>query len=325
MNKSTRLIQLRLQLQNMTKPLTLNEIAIELGCSEKTIRRDVQALESIFDAPWSVHQNQVIWKKPRSHVIHLDGYWFSTQELLALLAFHNTMAQLTQGVLSRELAPFKKKILQLLGKQSKGTLLDEKIKLIQKAARTVDEKVFNQIVQALHDNKRLDITYWNRSKDQLSHRQISPQQLVRYRDNWLVDAWCHEKNGIRTFALDGIKKVSLLALECQLVQQGVLQSHFENSYGIFSGQADSKVTLKFSPFIARWIQFESWHPKQEAYWDQEGYFYLVIPYSQDIELIRDILKYGVEVEVISPKILREKVRIQLEKSLEVYSRDKICP
>ena len=51
---------------------------------------------------------------------------------------------------------------------------------------------------------RVRIRYYSRARDQETDRLVSPQRLVHYRDNWYLDAWCHAKNGLRSFALDAI-------------------------------------------------------------------------------------------------------------------------
>ena len=37
-----------------------------------------------------------------------------------------------------------------------------------------------------------------------AERTVSPQRLTHYRDNWYLDAWDHEREALRSFALDRI-------------------------------------------------------------------------------------------------------------------------
>lgn len=59
------------------------------------------------------------------------------------------------------------------------------------------------------------------------------------------------------------------------------------------GKARSWATLRFTPERAR---FEA-----------DGAYVLDLPYSDDRELIGDILRHGAEVEVLAPAALRRKV------------------
>jgi predicted DNA-binding transcriptional regulator YafY len=37
-----------------------------------------------------------------------------------------------------------------------------------------------------------------------TEREVSPQRLVHYRDNWYLDAWCHLREDVRSFSIDAI-------------------------------------------------------------------------------------------------------------------------
>jgi len=86
-----------------------------------------------------------------------------------------------------------------------------------------------------------------------------------------------------------------------------LDNELASGYGIFSGAETHQAVLRFSPRIARWVSRELWHSQQQSEYDESGYYILQIPYSQDTELIMDILKHGSEVEVLQPPELRRKV------------------
>ncbi|EKE17341.1 MAG: helix-turn-helix type 11 protein, partial [uncultured bacterium] len=89
-------------------------------------------------------------------------------------------------------------------------------------------------------------------------------------------------------------------------------------YGIFSGTVVSQATLRFTPERARWVAAEQWHPAQQAALLPDGSYQLSIPYSNDPELIMDILKYGADCEVIAPTELREKVVCFLREAVGRY-------
>jgi predicted DNA-binding transcriptional regulator YafY len=69
-------------------------------------------------------------------------------------------------------------------------------------------------------------------------------------------------------------------------------------YGIFGGKPKGWATLRFTPERARWVRGEQWHPQQEARDEPDGSYVLAVPYSDDRELIGDILRYGADVQVM---------------------------
>lgn len=54
--------------------------------------------------------------------------------------------------------------------------------------------------------------------------------------------------------------------------------------------AINATSLRFTPERARWVAAEQWHPDQKGHWDAHGHWVLQIPFSDDRELVMDILR-----------------------------------
>ena len=93
-------------------------------------------------------------------------------------------------------------------------------------------------------------------------RLISPQQLVHYRDNWYVDAWCHLRRGLRSFSVDAITECELLDLEAKEFDPEMVRESMQSGYGIFGGRVKDWAKITFNAERARWVQNEEWHPDQ---------------------------------------------------------------
>ena len=93
----------------------------------------------------------------------------------------------------------------------------------------------------------------------------------------------------------------------------------KSGYGIFSGRKVDWATLKFSPVTARWVSAQSWHSRQRAKFADDGSYLLEIPYSDDRELVMEIMKFGPDVEVLAPQALRAKVQAQFAAAVARYA------
>ena len=183
----------------------------------------------------------------------------------------------------------------------------------------LEARIFQLVLTALLNRRRLEITYLSRGRGDISARKISPQRLVHYRDNWYLDAWCHKSRGLRMFSVDAIKSASIADERARDVAEPDLAAVLESGYGIFSGRRTKIARLRFSPAQARWMSTESWHPLQKSSWDKKGNYLLRFPYSSHPELLMDILRHIPEVEVLGPKSLRNILNERIKRAAQLIS------
>jgi predicted DNA-binding transcriptional regulator YafY len=230
------------------------------------------------------------------------------------------LESLQPGMLTNHIKPLRARIRMLLDKSDHS--IDEiakRIRILPAMAKSINGQYFQTISQALLNRKRLIMTYHNRQDDSETSREISPQRLIRYRDSWYLDAWCHLRGGLRSFSVDAVRQLEVIAQLALDADENELNQELESGYGIFSGVDTEQAVLRFSPKLARWVSHELWHPEQTSEYDDKGYFILRVPYSHDTELLMDILKHGAQVEVLEPLKLRKKVLDAIVGMKKLYS------
>jgi predicted DNA-binding transcriptional regulator YafY len=324
MDRSERFYKIE-QMLRERRVVPLADFLAALEVSRATFKRDLEYLRDRFSAP-------VVWDRdaggyrfdapPKGMPRHeLPGLWFNPSEIHALLTMQHLLAGLEPGVLAPHIEPLKSRLRALLSGRDDAHAPEEierRIRIIRLAARPVKLQFFELAATATLQRRRLAITYWARSSDETTQREISPQRLVFYRANWYLDAWCHLRDGLRSFSLDGIREAALAAGRAKDVPDADLDAFLASGYGIFSGRSTRWATLRFSPRASRWITAEEWHPKQRVTTQADGHTLLEIPYSEDPELVMDILRHGAEVEVLAPADLRVKVQAALKDALARY-------
>ena len=127
---------------------------------------------------------------------------------------------------------------------------------------------------------------------------------------------------MRSFSIDAIEALQVTGEPAVEVDEALLNRELESGYGIFSGAQTREAVLRFSPEIARWVSRETWHQDQRGDYDADGYYILRVPYSQDTELVMDVLKFGAEVEVLEPAGLRLKVIERIRDMQRLYGMQK---
>ena len=283
-----------------------------LGVSRATLKRDLEYLRDRFHAPivWdrSLRGYRYAEPEPGYPRYALPGLWFNADEARALLTMEFLLSSLQPGLLGPRVAPLRARIRELLGgKDHSAEEVVRRIRVLHMAARPVAPEHFEVVASAVLGRHRLRLSHDNRQSGESTEREVSPQRLVHYRDNWYLDAWCHWREALRSFAVDAIREARPLDTVAREVPAAELDAELGDAYGIFAGRATRTAVLRFTALRARWVARESWHPRQAGAFDEAGRYVLELPYSDDRELVMDILRYGPDVEVLEPPDLRRRV------------------
>jgi predicted DNA-binding transcriptional regulator YafY len=313
------------QLLHDRRVATFAEIQAELEVSRATLKRDFQYLRDRLNAPivYDREAGGYRFDAPAGNAksFALPGLWFNASEIHALLMMQNLLAEVQPGLLGPQIAPLQTRLQSLLGSRDDAPEeVARRIRIVHAAKRSADLRYFEVIASALLKRHRLAIRHWNRGRDEETERDISPQRLVFYRDNWYLDAWCHLREEIRSFGVDAIRHASPLDQPAKEVAAKKLDDVLGAGYGIFSGSKVQWAQLRFTPEAARWVAAEQWHPQQKARTDTHGRYLLEIPYANPTELVMDVLRHGANVEVLAPASLREAVRTEMISALMAYDR-----
>jgi predicted DNA-binding transcriptional regulator YafY len=302
-------------------PLTVFLETLEV--SRATVKRDLEYLRNRMNAPiaWDPEARGYRFAAPDSGggQYELPGLWFNASEIHALLTMQHLLAHIEPGILAPQLVPIVDRLRLLLGSGDHSVeQVQKRVRVLGMAARRFDRADFAVVGSALLRRKRLHLHYYVRSRDELTEREVSPQRLVYYRDNWYLDAWCHRRDDLRSFAVDAIRDAEILDKKARNIPESTLNRVLGSGYGIFSGHRVRWGRLRFTPERARWVAAEEWHPRQRGRVEADGSYVLEVPYSDDRELVMDILRHGPDVEVLGPSVLRRVVRERLAATLVRY-------
>ena len=306
------------------------ELQEKLGVSWATLKRDLAYMKDRLHAPIVFDRDLGGYRFEREGQrigpqYELPGLWFSAEEIHALLTMQHLLANLdTGGLLGPHIQPLLARLSGLLGSaDNPAEEVKKRIRIETVGARRFHLSHFQAVGSALLRRKRMLIRYHARGTDQETEREISPQRLIYYRDNWYLDAWCHLREDLRAFSLDAIRAADILEKRAKEVSEKRLDQVLGSGYGIFSGDNVTWATLRFTPERARWVAAEKWHPDQVGRVLADGGYELKVPYTDDRELMMDVLKFGDDCTVIAPEALRQAVARKLSDSISNYSRSEL--
>ena len=287
MDRLQRIYKMHQLVSSRRHPVSCQTLQDELECSRATVNRIIQEMRLHFNAPieYDRQRNGYYYDTQDGQVFELPGVWFNAAELHALLTTQQLLAHVQPGLLDTQLKPIKEHIEQILAARHLGSeQISKRVRILRMTGRNISTEHFQAVAGALLQRKRLAIQYHSRSDNQISQREISPQRLTHYRDNWYLDAWCHTRKALRSFAVDRLREAKTLEKHARDITENELDAHFATSYGIFAGKPKHTALLRFTPDRARWVAEEQWHPQQQGRMLEDGGYELSIPYSDPREL-----------------------------------------
>jgi len=321
MDRTERFYQIDQLLQG-GRPVPIERFLEALGVSRATFKRDLEYMRDRLNAPieWDRFEGGYRYTQPSGGpAFALPGLWFNASEVHALLMMQQLLADLQPGLLEAQVRPLQARLRALLGSADHSAEeVERRFRLSSAARRTLAVRHFEAVATATLRRRRLRIAHYSRQSDETTEREVSPQQLVFYRDNWYLVGWCHLRRDIRSFAIDAISDAEMLDGAAREVGRDALAEVMESGYGIFSGREVTWATLRFAPERSRWVAAESWHPQQRGRFDAQRRWVLEVPYNDPRELMMDVLKHGASVEVLAPASLRERVVAELRQALGAY-------
>src|SRR2546421_10369017 len=177
--------------------------------SRASVKRDLEYMRSRYNAPieYDREANGYRFVEPRSGPRYeLPGLWFNASEVLALLTTLRMLGNLQPGMLDGQIEPLRERLRGILGSGDHSWQeVEKRIRIFQPERRAGDPAHFGIAATAVLRRSQLWIRHYNRKNDQETEREVSPQRLVPYRDNWDLHAWCHLRDDPRSFAVGAIR------------------------------------------------------------------------------------------------------------------------
>lgn len=314
------------QMLHQRKVVPITEFLDELQISSATFKRDLDYMKDRFHAPieWDREARGYRFVQPNADTpeYNLPGLWFNASEVHALLTMQHLLANIEPGLLGGQIEPLKARLRALLGAgDHSAEEVKTRFRMLYASRRQVLSKHFQTVATAVLQRKRLKLLHFNRQNGTKLEREVSPQLLIYYRENWYLQAWCHVRNGLRSFSIDAIESASLCGTKAKEVSKKHAAANIDSGFGIFAGEQVNWAKIKFSAERARWVSAEEWHADQRGTYDTDGNYILEVPYADDRELTMDILKHGSHVTVLAPTELRNRVYDELKKTAANYYKN----
>ena len=163
---------------------------------------------------------------------------------------------------------------------------------------------------AIADRGRCRIRYLRSDEPKPSERTIDPYRLVFGSGKWFVIGYCDRRDSVRVFRLDRILEISITGETFELPPDLELDGFIDGGR-VFSAADTVPVTVRYSPRIEAWIREKG--PVRDA---GDGGVLVDFEVADPAWIVRHVLQYGPDAELVEPEDLRELVVESLRRQVD---------
>jgi predicted DNA-binding transcriptional regulator YafY len=293
-------------------------LAEEHGVTERTIRRDLEALqEAGFPLYDEREDGRKVWRL-------IDGFKqrltqnFSLAELSALYFGRNMLSFLSGAPFAADLESAFGKIREALPPKSLPYLarVQDLFAARPDPSKDYSEKaeVIASLIDATLHQRQVRIAYFSFASRRTKSYVLDPYRLVYYHGGLYLYAKSQEHSEVRTFAVERVERIEVLETTFEVPADFSVAEYAKGAFGIAGGKPED-VEIVFAAEMAGYIRERVWHESQSLEEKPDGSVVLRMHVHPGFELIAWVKGFLPHARVVKPAALRDRVRADLQKAL----------
>lgn len=294
---------------------TTQALADELGVTERTIRRDIEALqEAGFPLYDEREDGRKVWRLVPGYKQKLSQS-FSLSELAALYFGKNLLSYLGGAPFARDLESAFTKIREALPAKSLPYLarIQDLFAARPDPAKDYSKKkdVIAGLVDATLHQRQANVAYYSFNSKKTKTYLLDPYRLVYYHGGLYLYARAHEHGEVRTFAVERIERIEVLETPFEVPKDFNVSEYARGAFGIAGGKA-CDVVLEVDAAVAAYVRERVWHESQSVEERPDGGLVLRMKVAPGFELKSWIKSFLPHVRVKEPGSLRQEIAGEIE-------------
>lgn len=155
------------------------------------------------------------------------------------------------------------------------------------------------VADAARDRRRCRIHYLKPGNKEAEARVIRPYVLLHAEGAWYVVAYDEGRQGTRTFRMDRMVDAELEAGSFDVPDDFDVSAYIAEGGRVFRAEDEVSVRVRYSPRVARWVA-----ERVEVEPQPDGSVLATHAVADERWLVRHVLQYGPDAEVLEPATLR---------------------
>lgn len=179
---------------------------------------------------------------------------------------------------------------------------------------------FYGLLHAIRNKRILTFEHFKYPDGGLTKRKVHPLALKESQGRWYLIAVDTKDKRLKTFGLDRMENLEINKLKFKETYSPDLQNFFTYSFGISRPDETNPelIRLKFSHEQAQYIKTFPLHNSQKLIEEDKNNLVVEIKVYITYDLLKELISYGSDLEVLSPLSLRNVIKKSLLKTLSLY-------
>lgn len=176
------------------------------------------------------------------------------------------------------------------------------------------------VIEAMRDNRTIRFTYQSYWKDSPNEVEAEPYCVKVFKQRWYVVAYNRIKKGLRIYALDRIKELSVTETMFNYPKEFDPQAYFDASFGIIVDEDYDieRVRIKVFNNQNKYLRALPLHHTQTEIEKTDTYSVFEYVLRPTFDFLQELLSHGGDIEVLSPAWFRDEVQAQVQQMHRFY-------
>ena len=292
------------------------------GVSSKTVRRDIEYLRDMMNAPIEYDASR-------------RGYYYTetSYDIPSFMLTEGDLFSLAIGevvLADYQNSPFYPQLKQIF-ERIKGNLseninlesvdIKDMISTVHIPQVKIAPEIFTPVSGAVSSGHVIQVQYQVPRYTDTRAMKIEPYKIIAHRGNWYLIGNHIEADKIKVWAINRIKQITITADKCRLPAGFDLENYIDTNLGIFVSTRRYEVSLRFLPAVAGIIKERQWHENQQFTDLDDGSLRLTYTTNQLEETLNWAFSWGENVVIEKPDKLVNEARDKIRKMMKMYDSD----
>lgn len=289
--------------------------------SESTIEKDLFAMRQESDAPIAYS------KKDRGYYYTDPNFTINEQPLsdddrTSIQFALSTLSQFKETALFQQFGSELNRVMDQISVnfENDGKPVNQYIKF-EKSLVTTGNEFLGPLISAIKEGHVTYFEYESFVTQVKKQRKVTPLLLKEYSHRWYLICFDMVKQKVITYALDRITELDIVEQKGERPSDFDSDRYFKYTIGITTSDEaqPERIVFEATTVAAKYIVSQPFHQSLEVVEENENQVILQLYALVSEELIRELLSYGGELTVITPKSLRLDLIQRSKDLLEKYS------